>query len=226
MVNLKKNCYLLGLFIFTTVSVTFVFKYAAITVNNRFVCGVIIACLNILALIFIFINKNNMLRNMLAAIVSMSAFAFLLVPLYNVFCDVTGLNGKLDLSLAAATSQGVDATRDVTVEFVVNQNREMPWQFSPKHSSLTLHPGQLATTAYFAKNTTNKTMYAQAIPSISPSRASKFFKKVECFCFTNQKLGPGETTYLGLRFYLDPALPKDIKRVTLAYTIFDITETK
>jgi len=167
-----------------------------------------------------------MLRNMLAAIVSMAAFAFLLVPLYNVFCDVTGLNGKLDLSIAAATSQGIDATRDVTVEFVVNQNRAMPWQFTPKHSSLTLHPGQLATTAYFAKNTTSKTMYAQAIPSISPSRASKFFKKVECFCFTSQKLGPGETRYLGLRFYLDPALPKEIKRITLAYTIFDITETK
>jgi cytochrome c oxidase assembly protein subunit 11 len=159
-------------------------------------------------------------------IVIMAAFAFLLVPLYNVFCDVTGLNGKLDLSIAAATSKGIDSSREVTVEFVVNQNREMPWQFKPKHSSLTLHPGQLAATAYFAKNVTNKTMYAQAIPSISPSRASKFFKKVECFCFTNQKLGPGETAYLGLRFYLDPDLPKDIKRITLAYTIFDITETK
>lgn len=225
MVNFKKTWYLFVLLVVTIISVAFVFNYPAITVNNRFVCGVVIVCLNILVFIVTFIN-NKMLRNMLMTIVSMAAFAFLLVPLYNVFCDVTGLNGKLDLSIAAATSKGIDTNRDVTVEFVVNQNREMPWQFKPKHSSLTLHPGQLATTAYFAKNITNKTMYAQAIPSISPSRASKFFKKVECFCFTNQKLGPGETTYLGLRFYLDPALPKDIKRITLAYTIFDITETK
>ncbi len=171
-------------------------------------------------------TNNKILRNMLVSIVSMAAFAFLLVPLYNVFCDITGLNGKLDLTIAAAASTIIDTTRDVTVEFIVNQNREMPWKFKPKHSSLILHPGQLATTAYFAKNITNKTMYAQAIPSISPSRARKYFKKVECFCFTNQKLGPGETAYLGLRFYLDPALPKDIKRITLAYTIFDITETK
>ncbi len=218
--------YLLGLCFFTIVSTIFVTTYSAITINNRFVCGVMIICVNILGFIYIYVNKNKMLRHMLTVTVGMAAFAFLLVPLYNVFCDVTGLNGKLDLNVAAATSLGIDATREVTIEFIVNQNREMPWQFKPKHSSLTLHPGQLAATAYYAKNVTNKTMYAQAIPSISPSRASKYFKKVECFCFTNQKLGPGETAYLGLRFYLNSDLPKDIKRITLAYTIFDITETR
>ena len=154
----------------------------------------------------------------------MSAFAFMLVPLYNVFCDVTGLNGKLDLSMAAATSRGIDLSRTVTVEFVVSNNREMPWEFKVKHKSLQLHPGELATTAYFARNPTGKTMVAQAIPSISPSKVSKYFKKVECFCFTSQKLGPGESAYLGLRFYLDPDFPKDVRRVTLAYTIFDVTK--
>lgn len=224
--SIRRRWCLFGLCFFTIISSIAVITYPNITVNNRFVCGVVIVCVNILSLILLYINKNKMLRNMLAITVGMAAFAFLLVPLYNVFCDVTGLNGKLDLNVAAATPRGIDTTREVTVEFVVNQNREMPWQFKPKHTSFTLHPGQLAATAYYAKNPTNKTMYAQAIPSISPSRASRYFKKVECFCFSNQKLGPGETAYLGLRFYLDPDLPRDIKRITLAYTIFDITETR
>lgn len=227
MISLSKRSYILiSVIICTVISIAYISVHSELNTNNRFVYSVIIACINIGILIFIFINKNIMLRNMLVIIISMASFAFLLVPLYNVFCDVTGLNGKLDLTVAAATSRGIDATRNITVEFVVNQNRDMPWQFKPKHSKLNMHPGQLAATAYFAKNVTNKTMYAQAIPSIAPSRASKYFKKIECFCFTSQKLGPGETASLGLRFYLDPDLPRDIKRITLAYTIFDITETK
>lgn len=149
---------------------------------------------------------------------------FLLVPLYNVFCNVTGLNGKLDLSIPVGTAKGVDLSRSITVEFVVSNNEKMPWEFKPKHQSIVVHPGQLATTAYFAKNLSQRTMYAQAIPSISPSRSSKYFKKVECFCFNKQKLGPGESAHLGLRFYLDPDIPKDVHRITLAYTIFDITD--
>lgn len=196
--------------------------YPTITVNNRFVIYVVIVCINIMAIIYVFL-KQQLLRNLLLMVVGMVGFAFLLVPLYDVFCEVTGLNGKMDLSIAAAGSEEIDYSREITVEFVVTQNRDMPWEFKPKHKSMVVHPGQLASTAYYAKNISNRTMYAQAIPSITPSFTRKHFKKIECFCFSKQKLGPGETAYLGLRFYLDPKIPKNVQRISLAYTIFDIT---
>lgn len=194
-----------------------------VNVNNRFVINVVIFAVNILALLYLYV-RQKLMRNLLIIIISMSAFAFALVPLYDVFCKVTGLNGKIDLLVAKASTQDIDYTRNITVEFVVSQNQLMPWEFKPKHNFITVHPGQLADTAYYAKNTTRGTMFAQAIPSISPAIARKYFKKVECFCFSKQKLGPGETAYLGLRFYLDNDIPKEIQRVTLAYTIFDITD--
>lgn len=198
--------------------------YPTITVNNRFVIYVVIACIDIALILYLCMRRQILLRNLLVGIIAMTAFAFLLVPLYDVFCAVTGLNGKIDLAIASADSVQIDFSRKVTVEFVVSHNQEMPWDFKPKHHTLEVHPGQLATTAYFAKNRTTHTMYAQAIPSITPSFVRKHFKKVECFCFTKQKLGPGETAYFGLRFYVDPAIPKDVQRITLAYTIFDITQ--
>lgn len=221
---MRNNSYLLALIVFTGVAVIVNSTHPSITVNNQFVIYVLIACIDIMALIYLYVKTNKLTRIMLQITVGMTAFAFVLVPLYDVFCEVTGLNGKLDLSLAVATSQGIDYTRSITVEFVVNKNQAMPWEFKPKHQHIVVHPGQLITTAYFAKNTTLNTMYAQAIPSISPSQASKYFKKIECFCFSQQKLGPGESAHLGLRFYLSNDLPKDVHRVTLAYTIFDITK--
>lgn len=221
---MRKFWYVVALLFTATIAVYLTATYDAISINNRFVLYVVIFCLSITILILMFVKTTKLIRNLLLVIIGMSAFAFTLVPLYNVFCDVTGLNGKLDLSVAAATSKGIDMSREITVEFVVSQNRAMPWEFKPKHHSMVLHPGQLMTTAYYARNTTDRTMYAQAIPSITPAYARKYFKKVECFCFSKQKLGPGETAHLGLRFYLDPEIPKDIQRVTLAYTIFDITQ--
>lgn len=215
--------YLIGLLACGVATGIWIATYPDLTVNNRFVSYAILLCSVIFGLIVLYVKQNKLIRNLLLSIVGMAGFAFALVPLYNVFCDVTGLNGKMDLSLQAATSSGIDMSRQVTVEFVVINNNEMPWDFKPKHDALVVFPGELAATAYYAKNTTTKTMLAQAIPSISPSRVSKYFKKVECFCFTNQKLGPGQSAYLGLRFYLDPSFPKDVHRVTLAYTIFDVT---
>jgi len=215
----------LALLIISGIIVAFaIANYPDLSANNRFVSYALLFFGLIFGLISLYRTTQKLLRNMLLSIVAMAAFSFVLVPLYNVFCDVTGLNGKLDLSIAAATPRGIDMSRTVTVEFVVNHNREMPWLFKAKHHALVVHPGELASTAYFATNPTNKTMSAQAIPSISPSKVSKYFKKVECFCFTSQKLGPSESASLGLRFYLDPDFPKDVQRVTLAYTIFDITK--
>lgn len=198
-------------------------RHEFINVNNKFITIVLLLCCNIFALILLFAKVTKLTRNMLLTIVTMSAFGFILVPLYNVFCDITGLNGKVDLSVKNAPGVTVDMSRTVTVEFVVTHNETMPWIFKPKHHSISVHPGELITTAYFAKNPTAHTMVAQAIPSMSPAKTSRYFKKVECFCFSSQKLGPGEAAHLGLRFYLDPAFPKDVQRMTLAYTIFDVT---
>jgi cytochrome c oxidase assembly protein subunit 11 len=220
----QRRWYSVALFIATLISVVVVAANQQLNVNNRFVCYAIIASAVICCFLLLYVRRYILMRNMLLAITVMAGFSFALVPLYNVFCAVTGLNGKLDLSVRPAAAQEIDFSRQVTVEFVVHNNAQMPWEFKPKHSSLVVYPGAVAATAYFAKNPTNTTMFAQAIPSITPARVRKYFKKIECFCFNNQKLGPGETAYLGLRFYLDPAFPKDVQRVTLAYTIFDITD--
>jgi len=211
--------------IFSIMAFTYVITtYPSLKANDRFVGYAILFNVLICILIAFFVQQK-LLRNMCLTIFGMGAFAFALVPLYDVFCETTGLNGKLDLSVKAATSQGVDLSRQVTVEFLVNHNNQMPWEFRPKNNALIVHPGELASTAYYAKNPTSRTMLAQAVPSISPSRASRYFKKVECFCFSQQKLGPGEFVHLGLRFYLSSDLPKDVQRITLAYTIFDVTNT-
>lgn len=199
---------------------------ADFTVNDRFVGFAILLFATLFVVTFVYVRKQRLMRNLLLIVFGMSGFAFVLVPMYNVLCSATGLNGKLDLSNnVVATSRGVDLTRTVTVEFVVAHNQEMPWEFKPKHTTLQVHPGELTSTAYYARNLTGNTMIAQAIPSIAPSKASKYLKKVECFCFSKQKLGPGESAYLSLRFYVDPDLPVDVQRVTLAYTLFDVSDS-
>jgi cytochrome c oxidase assembly protein subunit 11 len=200
-----------------------IYYFIDLKTNNRFVSFALVFITGTFAYTWIFLT-SQMLRKILLPLIGMFAFTFMLVPLYNVFCDVTGLNGKMDLSITAAIPSGIIQDRIVTVEFVVHHNQDMPWEFKPQHTILKLHPGELAKTAYFAKNPTKSTMTAQAIPSITPSKASKHLKKIECFCFNSQKLGAGESAHLGLQFYLDPDLPKDVQRLTLAYTLFDVSK--
>lgn len=166
----------------------------------------------------------------LSAVMFMFAFTFALVPLYNVFCQVTGINGKVDLSDPSKNAhynyviRPEDQDRWITVEFDVTPNEYMPWLFKQKHTTLRVRPGEVGKTAYFVTNPTDKYMVAQAIPSISPGNAAKHLKKVVCFCFNNTPLGPSETKQLDLHFVIDPKIPKEIKRLTLSYTLFDITD--
>lgn len=197
---------------------------ANFTANELFTCGSIVFFSLAAVGSWFLLRRKRLMRNLLLVVFGMSAFAFVLVPMYNVLCQATGLNGKLDLAKVAATTQGIDYDRTITVEFVVAHNHDMPWVFKPKHTQIKVHPGELVTTAYYAKNLTDKTMVVQAIPSIAPSTASKYFKKVECFCFNQQKLGSGESANFGLRFYIDQDFPKNVQRITLAYTLFDISD--
>ncbi len=156
--------------------------------------------------------------------VAMFVFAvFLMPPLYDVFCEVTGLNGKTD-GLYQGAQQIVDEKRWIKVQFIANNNESMPWQFKPMQSQVRVHPGQEMQIAYYAKNTTQHDMVSQAVPSLVPFGATDYFHKTECFCFTHQPLPAGEEAELVLRFIVDKDLPKHINTLTLAYTLFDITD--
>ncbi|MFL0811257.1 MAG: cytochrome c oxidase assembly protein [Agarilytica sp.] len=157
--------------------------------------------------------------------VSMFVFAmWVMPPLYIWFCDVAGLNGKTRGQYEAAVPAAVDTSRTVTVQFVAMNNENMPWEFSPNEFSVKVHPGEAKVTHFDARNLTGEIMVAQAVPSMVPSNATDYFHKTECFCFNKQVLGPNENAELGLQFIVDQALPKNVKTITLSYSLFDVTE--
>jgi cytochrome c oxidase assembly protein subunit 11 len=156
-------------------------------------------------------------------VVAMFAFVFVvMVPLYNVLCDVLGINGKTGGRYEAAEII-VDESRSVTVQFIATNNADMPWDFGPSETMMSVNPGAVNNTVFLARNPKAEAMIAQAIPSISPSRAAQYFHKTECFCFEQQPLGGGEAAEMPLQFIVDQDLPKDIRTITLSYTIFDVT---
>lgn len=167
-------------------------------------------------------NRNRKLVGRLGmAAVVMFGFGFAMVPLYNVFCDITGLNGKTGrIEAEAALSQTVDMEREVTVEFVVSVNSDLPWEIKPMVRQIKVHPGAVTEVKYAARNITGNTVVGQAVPSLVPGLASKYFNKTECFCFTQQSLAAGEYKEMPVRFVVDPALPKDVSSVALSYTFY------
>ena len=157
--------------------------------------------------------------------IAMFAFVFVvMVPLYNVLCDALGINGKTSgVRYEAATIQ-VDESRTITVQFVATNNEGMPWEFGPSTTMMKVNPGAVNDTVFLARNPLPESMVAQAIPSISPSRAAQYFHKTECFCFNQQPLDGNSSAEMPLQFIVDQDLPRDIKRITLSYTIFDVTD--
>ena len=154
-------------------------------------------------------------------VVAMFGFGFALVPLYDVFCEITGLNGKTGrIEAEAALSHTVDMEREVTVEFVVSVNSDLPWEVKPMVRRVKVHPGEVTEVKYSARNSTGAAVIGQAVPSLVPGLASKYFNKTECFCFTQQTLEADEYREMPLRFVVDPALPKDVTSVALSYTFF------
>jgi cytochrome c oxidase assembly protein subunit 11 len=174
------------------------------------------------------ISKNPTIdttAKLVAVAIAMFAFVFVvMVPLYNVLCDALGINGKTDGSQYTSVPVAVDESRTVTVQFVATNNEGMPWEFGPSVTAMKVHPGAVNDTVFFARNPLSKDMVAQAIPSISPSRAVKYFHKTECFCFNQQPLEANADAEMPLQFIVDQDLPKDIQTITLSYTIFDVTE--
>lgn len=157
-------------------------------------------------------------------VVVMFAFVFVvMVPLYNALCDALGINGKTSGERYRVVEATVDISREIRVSFVATNNDGMPWEFRPTDTVLRVNPGAVNDTVFYAKNPLAKNMVAQAVPSISPSRAAEFFHKTECFCFNQQPLEGGAETEMPLQFIVDQDLPADIKSITLSYTIFDVT---
>lgn len=169
---------------------------------------------------------KSMVIKLLFAVVGMFGFGFALVPLYDVFCDIAGINGKTANSAYQAVEVAVDRERVVTVQFVATNNAEMGWEFKANQHAVKVHPGEATNVSYYAKNPSDHAMTAQAIPSVSPGRAAAFLHKTECFCFNQQTLAAGESLDMPIRFFVDQDLPKDIHTITLSYTIFDVTEDK
>lgn len=158
-------------------------------------------------------------------VLGMFAFAFALVPIYNSLCKTLGINGKTNAAPIAydAKKASIAKDRDITVQFVATNNSGVPWAFYPKVSKLHVHPGEMAKLAFYAENQTEHKMVVQAIPSVTPGIAAKYLKKTECFCFTQQTLNGHEAMEMPLLFHLDVDLPENVKTITLAYTLFDVT---
>ncbi|NBX85328.1 MAG: cytochrome c oxidase assembly protein [Gammaproteobacteria bacterium] len=171
-------------------------------------------------------TKHSRLVIMLIfAVIGMFGFGFALVPIYNSLCKTLGINGKVDLTKRASTrGLKLDQERMITVEFVATQNSTVPWNFYPTVKKVKIHPGEMYRLSFYAENKTDHKMIVQAIPSITPGIAAKYLKKTECFCFAQQTLNGHEAMYMPLLFHVDADLPKNVNTITLAYTLFDITD--
>ena len=164
---------------------------------------------------------RRLVSRLVLVAVGMFGFGFALVPLYDVFCQLTGINGKTgSIEETAAEARGVDQTRRVTVNFIANVNG-LAWDFAPAVRQVQVYPGELKEVLFYAENRSGRNMVGHAVPSVSPGAASKYFNKTECFCFSEQLLRAGERKEMPVRFVIDPDVPKHVHSVALAYTFFE-----
>jgi cytochrome c oxidase assembly protein subunit 11 len=166
-------------------------------------------------------RANRRLFAKLAVIAcGMFGFGFALVPFYEKICEITGIRNVLKPDELPANTQ-VDASRRVTIEFDSNTHG-LAWTFRPAQRSVDIHPGELATVVYEVRNPLDRPVTGQAVPSYGPRAAGQYFRKLECFCFQSQTLGPGEVRQLPVVFVVDPGLPRDVHTITLSYTFFEV----
>jgi len=166
-------------------------------------------------------SRKSLTIQLLALAVGMFAFGFLLVPLYDAFCEVTGFGGRTNEVAATDVMIAIDETREVKLEFVTTVNSYAPWEFRAAEAGMTIHPGGLYEATFYARNLTDKHKVAQAVPSVAPARAARDFRKLDCFCFTQQEFAPNEEKEMLVRFIIDSDLPDFIDTITLSYTLFD-----
>ncbi|GLX86276.1 cytochrome c oxidase assembly protein [Thalassotalea loyana] len=168
-------------------------------------------------------NIQKTVKKLVLVVFAMFGFGFALVPLYDVFCEITGLNGKTSNEAASVLVDGVDTSRTVKVQFISRTAKGIPWQFEPMTNEISVHPGEMKLVKFYAKNESVRDIIGQAVPSVSPGVAAVYFQKIECFCFNHQPLKAQEEVEMALQFYVDPELPDDVSELTLSYTLYDIT---
>lgn len=166
-------------------------------------------------------NHRELVLKLLGMALGMFCFGFALVPLYDVFCDLTGLGGRT-ADAPATVERAVVEDRTVRVEFVTSLGQIAPWEFEPMQRSMRVHPGELYEAQFLARNLVGKPLTGQAVPSVAPGVAAEHFKKVECFCFTQQEFAANEARELRLLFQVAPELPDHIDTLTLSYTLFAV----
>lgn len=178
-------------------------------------------------------TKNKRVAGLASlAAAAMFGFGFALVPLYDVLCDALGINGSFteiedgtynaEAEAQKALGNGVDMTRTVDMQFLVTDNYALDLEFRAMTKKLAVHPGKVSQVSYYVKNLSDKKMVVQAIPDITPNMANKYLAKIECFCFNQQTLEPGEEKEMPLRFVINSALPKNIPVLTLTYRFIDL----
>lgn len=165
--------------------------------------------------------NGTLIGQLLLLVAGMFAFGFLLVPLYDVFCDITGFGGRTN-DTAATVVEAPDLSREIRIEFVTTTNEYAQFEFTPDIESMTVNPGKMYFATFTAKNLTNDDTVAQAVPSVAPMAAAEHFTKIECFCFNNQAFTAAESKAMPLQFIVDPDLPDYLDTITLQYTFFDI----
>ncbi len=176
---------------------------------------------------------RRLVNRLLVAVVAAFAFGFALVPFYDVFCEVTGFNGKTRGKTEIARGFGIgglakttppshiDRTRTVRVEFTGTVMPGLPWDMRPLTRSLDVNPGDLQHVRYLVRNTSDRPIVGHAVPSVTPGQAAQHFEKIECFCFSQQALGPGEARELPLAFVVKPEVDADVAHITLSYAFFN-----
>ena len=174
-------------------------------------------------------TRNNQRKHVILLVslaVGMLGFAYALVPLYEVFCEVTGLNGKTAERAAdlpeVSQVQETASDREVTIQFLAHVGNGMPWEFRPTQSRLRVRLGEVTTTDYYARNRAAQAVTGQAVPSVAPGYGAKYLHKVECFCFRQQRLEAGEAQNMPVRFYVGVDLPEEIHTLSLSYTLFKV----
>ena len=164
-------------------------------------------------------NRSLTIR-LLVLVTVMFGFGFLLVPLYDVFCEITGFGGRTNAT-AAITEEMPDLSREIRVEFVTTVNSYAPFDFAADVDSMTVHPGKMYSATFTARNLSEDDKVAQAVPSVAPVSAAEHFMKIECFCFTSQDFVANEERAMPLQFIVDPDLPAYVDTITLQYTFYD-----
>jgi cytochrome c oxidase assembly protein subunit 11 len=168
-------------------------------------------------------QNQQLVKKLMFIVLAMFGFGFALVPLYDVFCDITGLNGKTNTSAVSYNDAEIDTQRMVTLQFLSRTAQGIPWRFEPMINEIEVHPGEVKFVKFYVKNESDRDIIGQAVPSVSPGRAANYLHKIECFCFEQQPLQAGKDAELTLQFYIDKDLPADVQTLTLSYTLYDIT---